>query len=276
MSKRKLVHWGLLVSMVVLLAILLSTIAATAGSPAPAATGPKAVYSAVEGPANIETQGPFTSEPVYPAVFNGDLRDLPQITPDQRAPIPLHALPGQEPSASQAAGWVDSVAQNEPGAGHMPSPIENFPGLDFNTFGSGWPPDTNGDVGPDHYIQTVNTSVGIYDKDTGTRLVGVSFDTFFTGPGGTPCDNSNQGDPVVIYDASVNRWVVTDFAWDNFNTGPYYECIAVSQGADPVAGGWYFYALRADTGGFTGYSERLSQAGRVERWLVYDRQHVPD
>ena len=249
--------------MIVLLAILLSTIAAIASNPPPAGAKPQALTSTAQVPAKIESKGPYTSEPVYPAVFNGDLRDLPQIAPDQPAPVPLRYVPGQEPkgSAQMIAGWEDSVAQTEFGAGEMPAPIENFAGLDFNTFGAGWPPDTNGDVGPNHYIQTVNTSVGIYAKETGTRLVGVDFDTFFTGPVGTPCDNSNQGDVVVLYDASVDRWVVTDFAWFNPNTGPFYECIAVSQTGDPVAGGWYFYALRADTGVFTGYLNDYPKLG---------------
>lgn len=208
-------------------------------------------------------QGPFVDEPVYPAVFNGDLRDLPQVAPEAPAPIPLRYVPGQEPkgSAPQIAGWVDSVAQTEFGDGQMPPPVANFAGLDFNGFGAGWPPDTNGDVGPNHYIQTVNTSIGIYNKVTGVRLVGVTFDTFFSGPAGTPCDTDNQGDPVVLYDASVDRWLITDFAWFNFNTGPFYECIAVSQTNDPVAGGWYFYALRADTGAFTGYLNDYPKLG---------------
>ena len=121
----------------------------------------------------------------------------------------------------------------------------------FSPNGSGWPPDTNGDVGPNHYIQTVNTSVGIYNK-TGTPLSVVTFNTFFNGPAGSPCDTSNDGDPVVLYDASVDRRIVSDFAWFNFNTGPYYQCIAVSQTGDPVAGGWYYYALQANTGVFAG------------------------
>ena len=37
--------------------------------------------------------------------------------------------------------------------------------------GDGHPPDTNGDVGPRYYVETVNTAVGIYDKSTGTRVV---------------------------------------------------------------------------------------------------------
>ncbi|MCA9975777.1 MAG: hypothetical protein KC413_08500, partial [Anaerolineales bacterium] len=52
-----------------------------------------------------------------------------------------------------------------------------------------------------------------------------------------------------------------DFAWFNFNTGPFYECIAVSQTSDPVAGGWYFYELRADTGDFTGYLNDYPKLG---------------
>ena len=50
-----------------------------------------------------------------------------------------------------------------------PAPILNFDGLDRENWGSGSPPDPNGDVGPNHYIQTVNTSVGIYDKTTASR-----------------------------------------------------------------------------------------------------------
>mgnify|MGYP003352320102 CR=1 FL=1 len=36
-------------------------------------------------------------------------------------------------------------------------------------------PDTTGDVGPNHYIQAVNTSLAIFDKGTGTRLAAFTF-----------------------------------------------------------------------------------------------------
>ncbi len=49
----------------------------------------------------------------------------------------------------------------------MPSPSVNFEGVP-NTFG-GWPPDTQGDVGPNHYVQWVNLSFAIYDK-TGAKV----------------------------------------------------------------------------------------------------------
>ncbi|MFN2166535.1 MAG: carboxypeptidase regulatory-like domain-containing protein, partial [Anaerolineae bacterium] len=205
-------------------------------------------------PPDSPIMGPFVGDPVEPYVWNGDLRDLPQvgdpdslggdapdIQPARLTPAEMKAI---DANAAQRAATVQSQWAGEDPA---PPPMANFAGMQFSANGAGWPPDTNGDVGPNHYIQTVNTSVGIYDK-TGTPLSVVTFNTFFQGPTGTPCDTSNDGDPVVLYDPMADRWVVTDFAWFSFSTGPYYECIAVSQTADPVAGGWYFYALQANTG----------------------------
>ncbi len=111
----------------------------------------------------------------------------------------------------------------------------SFAGLDLRDWGAGWPPDTNGDVGPNHYIQTVNTSIGIYGKVTGAVLSRVTFNNLFDGTG-TPCDAQNMGDPVVLYDQYSGRWIITDFAWSS-TRGPFYECIAVSKTADPVSGG---------------------------------------
>lgn len=232
---------------------LLFSLSAAAVSAAPSQTP-------LQPPANPSgILGPFTSEPIYPYVWNGDLRDLPQvgapdslggdapdIVPARLTPMEMKALDAK--GAARDARLKSKLAGEDP----APAPIANFAGMQFSANGSGWPPDTNGDVGPNHYIQTVNTSVGIYNKTTGAAISAVTFNTFFTGPAGTPCDTSNDGDPVVLYDPLVDRWVVTNFAWFNFNTGPYYECIAVSQTGDPVAGGWYFYALQANTGTFAG------------------------
>jgi hypothetical protein len=229
---------------------LFSSMSAAVGA-APAQTPPKP-------PANSPgILGPFTGETIYPTVWKGDLRDLPQIgaaggdapdiMPVRLTPMEMKALDAK--AAQRSAQLMGPVTGGENPA---PPPIANFAGMSFSANGAGWPPDTNGDVGPNHYIQTVNTSVGIYNKTTGAAISTVTFDAFFTGPAGTPCDTSNQGDPVVLYDPAVDRWIVTDFAWFNFNTGPYYECIAISQTGDPVAGGWYFYALQANTGTFAG------------------------
>jgi hypothetical protein len=192
--------------------------------------------------------GPIVSEPIYPSVRNIDLRDLPQIGPTEKD----HLLPelempgkGERDSAGNLPAFVDPAAQTAHGREAMPAPLANFAGLDQANWGAGWPPDTNGDVGPVYYIQTVNTSIGIYTKTTGARAAAFTFDAFFDGTG-TPCDNDNQGDPIVLYDPEADRWLITDFAWSNLMSGPYYECFAISQTGDPVTGGWYQYGFIAN------------------------------
>jgi hypothetical protein len=131
-----------------------------------------------------------------------------------------------------------------------PAPASSFDGFDYANWGAGWPPDTNGDVGPNHYVQTVNTSIGIYDKASGAQLAAFTFDGLFGAAAtGTPCDSSNQGDPVVLYDPIGDRWIITDFAWTDFAAGAMYECMAVSATGDPVSGGWHFYAWKINNGG---------------------------
>jgi hypothetical protein len=131
-----------------------------------------------------------------------------------------------------------------------PSPIESFEGLDFANWGAGHPPDTNGDVGPEYYIQTVNTSIGIYRKTDGVRVAAFTFDTFMSqGNFGNLCDTDNFGDPIVVYDTFADRWIITDFAFQLDSNGGVisppgaYQCFAASQSGDPVSGGWNFYSI---------------------------------
>src|SRR5205814_181762 len=112
------------------------------------------------------------------------------------------------------------------------------------------PPDTSGDVGPTYYIQTVNTSIGIYNKSTGIRVAAFTFDTFMSqGNFGNLCDTDNFGDPVVVYDSFEDRWIITDFAFqldgsnNVINPPGAFECIAASKTGDPVSGGWNFYSI---------------------------------
>src|SRR5438477_239389 len=131
-------------------------------------------------------------------------------------------------------------------SGPAPGSSSNFDGLDFQTWGAGHPPDTNGDVGPNHYIQTVNTSIGIFDK-SGNRLAAFTFNTFMSqGNFGNLCDTNNFGDPVVLYDSFEDRWILSDFAFltdiNNNVLAPSFQCIAVSKTGDPIAGGWNFYS----------------------------------
>lgn len=191
-------------------------------------------------------------QPVRPSSFDGDVRNLPHIPGAprrqfyQRLPQPSRA-----PVLSEAPG---ANAGPEPAFPNAMPAATSFAGLGKadscggSYCGNGFPPDTNGDVGPNHYIETVNTSIGIFDKK-GRLLASFTFDDFFSvGGAASPCDASNQGDPVVLYDPLSDRWILSDFAWldANFVDGPYYECLAVSKTSDPVGGGWWIYVLRAD------------------------------
>jgi hypothetical protein len=179
--------------------------------------------------------------------FAGDIRKLPrgnQVVGDEDAkPMPKEpddAPPGRTASDPALQGSTTTAAAPTTGGA-------NFSGLSHDPWGAGWPPDTNGDVGPSYYVQTVNTSVGIFDKSTGALVDGHTFDDLISGTG-TPCDNANQGDPVALYDPIGDRYIVTDFAWTNETTGPFYQCFAVSKTGDPITGGWYFYAWQTETG----------------------------
>jgi hypothetical protein len=140
---------------------------------------------------------------------------------------------------------ADPVVQTEGfnrGSLAMSSPDIDFAGMTLSANGAGWPPDTNGDVGPTYFIQTVNTSIGIYNKTTGALVSATTFDSFFGGS--SPCTNDNNGDPIVLYDRYAQRWFILDFAWSGTSNGSFYS-IAVSQTSDPT-GSWWQYCLQAD------------------------------
>src|SRR5438105_1380517 len=95
---------------------------------------------------------------------------------------------------------------------------------------AGAPPDTNGSVGPNHYVQIVNADFAVFDK-SGAALFGpVPINTLWSGFGGD-CETNNDGDPVVEYDKLADRWVI---AQPSFSTLPYLECVAVSTSGDPT------------------------------------------
>ncbi len=185
-----------------------------------------------------------------------DLRRLPATAPTKMdwperhdPPVVRTELPGGQP---------DSVMPRALGLSALapaPSPVANFLGLDFNNWGAGRPPDTVGDVGPDYYIQAVNTSIGVFRKSDSVRVAAFTFNTFMSqGSFGNLCDTNNFGDPVILYDSFEDRWVISDFAFQLDGSGNVvnppgaYQCFAVSQTGDPVTGGWNYYSLHLTDG----------------------------
>lgn len=106
------------------------------------------------------------------------------------------------------------------------------------------PPDTTGDVGPNHYVQWVNLRYAVYTltRNASNEITGFNLVSGFPKNGnvvwqgfGGRCQSDNDGDPIVQYDQLANRWILTQFA---VSATPYTQCVAVSTGPDPT--GTYF------------------------------------
>ena len=148
--------------------------------------------------------------------------------PDQGAAGTWDRTPSRQ-SSLQASGAQAQV--------RTPAPDLVFDGT-ANPFACGGcaPPDTTGDVGPDHYIQMVNsTKVAIYNKSGSLLRPAFDLSTLFTSG---VCSTFNRGDPQVLYDPLANRWVLSQFTPRGTNT----LCFAVSQTPDPL-GAYYLYAF---------------------------------
>src|SRR6266852_5351545 len=185
---------------------------------APGQTASDASNARPVGPAALRVTGrPREDRLERGHAFQGDLRTLPQIPPqkferpEREGPLASpRLLPGTVASnAKQAAPAPSAPLPSAP----APAPTSSFDGLDFATWGAGHPPDTNGDVGPVYYIQTINTSIGIFRKSDGVRISAFTFNSFLNGHFGNLCDTNNFGDPVVVYDTFEDRWIITDFAF---------------------------------------------------------------
>jgi len=166
------------------------------------------------------------------------------------------------PPIQRDRSWKNRVVENQE---YLPDDIKNQPVLDkdpalqdfmtgsrsapiilsnFQGVGNRQgvaPPDTEGDVGLDYYMQMINSSFEIYDKD-GNSVYGPADNiTLWDGFSG-PWSSTNDGDPIVLYDQLADRWVASQFALPYYPNGPFYELVAVSATDDPT-GEWNRYAF---------------------------------
>jgi hypothetical protein len=160
---------------------------------------------------------------------------------------PLH--PGQ--SGTKLPTAPNSI-QTSAGAAAMPSTSTNFEGI--NNIDGVLPPDTNGDVGPNNYVQWVNLHFEIFDRGGTSLLAPKAGNALWSGFGGL-CEFTNQGDPVVRYDRMADRWIFTQFAFtvsQGSLTPPFIQCFAVSTTGDPT-GTYFRYAFQVSNTFFPDY-----------------------
>jgi hypothetical protein len=189
---------------------------------------------------DVSTQAPVSppGASIRPQVVPADrhdvspaLRELPPIAPrtERRMPFPPRSVrrgPGRTVPAQ-----IDPALQSAGPTASAPSAIANFDGV--NNISGVLPPDTNGDIGPNHYVQWVNLSYAIYSRTGGLLYGPADGSTLWQGFGG-PCESTNDGDPIVLYDEHADRWLMSQFALPNFPSGPFYQCIAISQTGNPL------------------------------------------
>src|SRR5439155_2730038 len=111
------------------------------------------------------TQTPDVVQLIGPVILNQDLRDLLYIAPSHefeekrlmRYPHPEIPSPTNQSAYPRFETFLKQIAPPTP---TMPAPLLTFDGM--NSAQSGCmclPPDTDGDVGPSHYVQSVNSSI---------------------------------------------------------------------------------------------------------------------
>jgi hypothetical protein len=131
----------------------------------------------------------------------------------------------------------------KPAAPTIPAPLLTFEGLsnedNFNIFGFRVnPPDPNGEVGPNHFVEMINLVFGVYDKAGNLLLGPVDTGSLWAGFPITDCTDPS-GDPVVLYDQFMDRWLLSQFT----TAGPeYFNCVAISTTGDPT-GTYFRYAF---------------------------------
>jgi hypothetical protein len=183
------------------------------------------------------------------------LRDMPDRRPTTPARGGRDFEPGRpEPIGNTNGAFVDPLAAKGSGPVNAVS-VPNAASTNGTPVDPSYrvaPPDTTGDLGPNHYVQWVNLRYTVYNltRDANNQITGFAAASGFPKNGNTvwqgfggPCEAYNDGDPLVQYDQFANRWILTQFA---VSATPYTQCVAVSTSPDPT-GTYYRYSYSFDT-----------------------------
>jgi subtilisin-like proprotein convertase family protein len=197
---------------------------------------------------------------VKPLAF-GESDELRNLEPSEEKPsedppeevkdVPMRIFRTENPDA---APTEDPVAQESAPESLTPTPSLFFGGLtsDENAAAFGFrvmPPDTIGDVGPNHYVQMVNSLFRVYDKAGNPLTPTLTLGSLWATISGA-CANNNDGDPIVLYDPLADRWMLSQFCTvaNPFN----HQLIAISKTSDP-AGAYFLYDFMMPNNKFNDY-----------------------
>ena len=233
------------------LLVAVAMIVAMAGTVATAVPG----GAAADPTSRVQPPGPKFSE----AKAFDVSKPLRELARTARPPAPSGRLiEDRGPTPEDRGHSRDGALQSQTVPATIPSPLQTFEGLsnqdNFDVYGFRVnPPDPVGDIGPNHYVEMVNLVFAAYDRQ-GSRLLGPTpIGALWDGFAVDDCTDAS-GDPVVLYDQTTDRWILSQFTTRGFDdpSRPFFNCVAVSTTGDPT-GSYFRYAFitgAAASGGF--------------------------
>ena len=184
--------------------------------------------------------------------------------PGRPQPVGNRITPFTDPLADKSVGLPSALAEIKASTNGVP----------IDPQARVAPPDTTGDVGPNHYVQWVNLRYSIYTLVRGVNNEITAFvpvagfpkngGVVWQGFGGR-CGSDNDGDPIVQYDQLADRWVLTQFAVSGTTIH------SVRGRFDESGSHWNVFPLCVLV---RQKLQRLSEDGRLAGCLLHQLQHV--
>src|ERR1051325_3773549 len=101
--------------------------------------------------------------------------------------------------------WIGPLAP--PAQGALVVQIgRNFTGSTYQTDSFARPPDSDGAVGPNHFVELINGRYSVYSKSSGARVRTMTDLQFWKNAGVDLGTNLDVTDPRVVFDTYSQRW----------------------------------------------------------------------
>jgi hypothetical protein len=131
---------------------------------------------------------------------------------------------------------------------------QNFIGTSYSTNSQALPPDSDGVIGPQHFVEFINGTFAAYDRTDPSNVFRESDIDFWADAGINLASDKGISDPRVIYDPASQRWFASQVDFDaNAAAGGQDVTLeandfllAFSVTSDPT-GAWVGFRFRADT-----------------------------
>jgi PKD repeat protein len=214
-----------------------------------------------------------------------DASGAPIVTSSQR-PHPAKAVRGDHPFRTANPAAVQAAKRRAAAQLALLSPLDaleappgaspravvsgtlNQPGLsatDNAARNDGTPPDPTGAVGPNHYVEFVNSTVRVFDKTNLSTVSTADLDTF------VGAMNDSVFDPQIQWDQQAGRWLyLTDDCTTADCSSNNFLAFGFSKSADPsdLVNGWCHYFIQTDNGS-NGFFDDYPKLGHNDGFLIF-------